>query len=161
MCGDPGYSGGPCKLLSLIFLFTILFKTDAKRAGILPGVVSRCREYVTTIYPITKVAYTGTYRKKYFINSVRNFNMFKCLALYKELRNVWHPTCQTSTRKKRSLSGSKSWGKRSSEKTTYSFRARTIRARLRPLRLGKRFQEKEAKRTKRPFPLRPLGFRLE
>ena len=160
MRGDPDWGGGPCKLLSLIFLFTILLKTDAKRAGIWPGVVSRCREHVTTIYPITKVAYTGTYRRKYLIKSDRNFNMFKCLALFKQFRNVWHPSFQTPTRKKRSLSGSKSWGKRSSEKTS-SIRARTTRARLRPLRLGKRFQEKEAKRTKGPFPLRPLGIRLE
>ena len=159
MCEDPGRGGSPCKLLSLLFLFTILLKTDAKRAGILPG-VSRCREHVTAIYPITKVAYTGTYRRKYFNLSPKNFCLFKYRSFLKQFRKVWHPSFQTPTRKKRSLSGSKSWGKRSSEKTT-SIRARTTRARLRPLRLGKRFQEKEAKRTKGPFPLRPLRIRLE
>ena len=158
MCEDPGRGGGPCKLLSMLLLFTVLLKTDATRAGIWPG-VSRCREHVTTIYPITKVAYTGIYHRRYFINSPRNLFWFKYKSL-KQSRNVWHPSSQTPTRRKRSLSGSKSWGKRSSEKTS-PIRVRIARAQLRPLRLGKRFLEKEAKRTKGPFPLRPLGIRLE
>ena len=141
---------GPSKSLSMILLFTVLLKIDAKRTEISPGVVSRCREHVTTIYPITKVAYTGTYCRKFSINSLRNFNLFKCLAMFCQHKNVGNLSFETSSRKKRSLSGSKTWGKRSSENKT-PIRTRTARARLRPLRLGKRFQKKEAKRTKGPF----------